>query len=133
MMQRLVVVGLSFGLLAAIGPNVTAAQAKGTVISEYAIPTANSLSGTIVAGPDGNLWFTESGASKIGRITTFGEITEFPLPPPNSQPIGIAPGTDGNLWFTEAAGNKIGRITPTGTITEFVVPTPASTPFIITG
>jgi hypothetical protein len=29
----------------------------------------------IVAGPDGNLWFTEFFANKIGRITTAGVVT----------------------------------------------------------
>lgn len=39
-------------------------------ITEFAIPTANSGSDEITAGPDGNLWFTERGTNKIGRITT---------------------------------------------------------------
>ena len=30
----------------------------------------------IVAGPDGNLWFTEPNG-KVGRITTSGDVTEF--------------------------------------------------------
>src|SRR5947209_15279215 len=41
-------------------------------IREFAIPTASSDPGGITAGPDGNLWFTEQDASKIGRITTAG-------------------------------------------------------------
>jgi streptogramin lyase len=31
----------------------------------------------VAAGPDGNLWFTEFGSDKIGRITPTGTITEF--------------------------------------------------------
>jgi streptogramin lyase len=65
----------------------------------------------ITAGPDGNLWFTEYGGNKIGRITTAGSITEFAIPTANSGPTGITAGHDGNLWFTESNGNKIGRIT----------------------
>ena len=36
----------------------------------------------ITAGPDGNLWFTEACAHKIGRITADSpnEVTEFPIP-----------------------------------------------------
>jgi virginiamycin B lyase len=30
----------------------------------------------IVAGPDGNLWFTEP-TGKVGRLTTLGYLTEF--------------------------------------------------------
>jgi hypothetical protein len=80
----------------------------------------------ITAGPDGALWFTESSANKIGRITTSGEFTQFPIPTPGSHPYGIVAGIDGRLYFTEAA-NKIGRITTSGTITEF--PTPGSVPY----
>jgi virginiamycin B lyase len=69
----------------------------------------------ITAGPDGNLWFTEYGGNKIGRITTAGVITEFPIPTDDSEPWGITSGPDGNLWFTEfphdaGSGLPFGRI-----------------------
>jgi virginiamycin B lyase len=38
-------------------------------ISEFTIPTIDSIPGSIAAGPDGNLWFTENLQNKIGRIT----------------------------------------------------------------
>src|SRR4051812_37018865 len=42
----------------------------------------------ITTGPDGNLWFAESGAGRIGRMTPSGALTEFDLPklppPPGS-------------------------------------------------
>jgi virginiamycin B lyase len=78
----------------------------------------------IATGPDGALWFTETGANKIGRLTasTNPALTnEFSVPTPNSQPGGIALGPDNALWFTEFAANKIGRI---ATAPPFV-PTPA--------
>ncbi len=86
-------------------------------------PDAASQPRYIAAGPDGNLWFTEYGGNKIGKITTGGVITEFALPTAGSQPSGIALGPDGSLWFTEYAGNRIGRITTAGAITEIAVPT----------
>ena len=76
----------------------------------------------IVAGPDHNLWFTESIANRIGRITVNGDVTEFSIPSPGSGPSGIVSGPDGNLWFTENAAGRIGRITTTGVITEFELP-----------
>src|SRR5438552_197610 len=79
----------------------------------------------IVSGPDGNLWFTEHGKNKIGRLTTGGSFTEFPIPTPNVFPEGIAAGPDGNLWFSENAGNRIGRVTTAGAVTEFLLPVPA--------
>jgi virginiamycin B lyase len=40
----------------------------------------------ITLGSDGNLWFTERFANRIGKITTSGTITEYDLPTPNAQP-----------------------------------------------
>jgi virginiamycin B lyase len=65
------------------------------------------------------LWFTESAANNIGRITTAGAITEYPIPTPNSAASSIATGPDGALWFTEGGANQIGRITTAGAITEY--------------
>jgi streptogramin lyase len=84
----------------------------------------------IVAGPDGNLWFTEIGpagvGASIGRITTSGKIDEFPLPTANTFPSSITAGSDGNLWFTGIGSNNgpstIGVITPQGKIREFTLP-----------
>ena len=86
----------------------------------------------ITAGPDGNLWFTESGADKIGRITPSGAITEFPLPFGGS-PAGIAAGSDGSLWFTESGAKEIGRITTGGKVVQFPVPTKTGTGAIAAG
>lgn len=78
-------------------------------MTEYSIPTANSVPEGITWGPDGNLWFTEE-AGKIARITTAGTITEYSTPAGVS-PGDIALGADGNLWFTELNENKIGKVT----------------------
>jgi virginiamycin B lyase len=39
-------------------------------ITEYVVPTSNSIPVGIASGPDGALWFTESGgiANQIGRL-----------------------------------------------------------------
>ena len=58
-------------------------------ISEFATPTPASQPEGMVAGPDGNLWFAELNASKIGEVNPVsGGISEFPTPTPNSEPIG---------------------------------------------
>ena len=49
------------------------------VFTEYQIPTFGSVPFGITAGPDGNLWFTES-ADKVGKVTTDGVFTEYPIP-----------------------------------------------------
>jgi uncharacterized repeat protein (TIGR02543 family) len=89
----------------------------------------------VVAGPDGNMWFTEFSGNKIGRSSLSGTITEFSIPTAGSQPDGITVGPDGALWFVEFGANKIGRITTSGTVTnEFPITTASSqTFFIVTG
>jgi virginiamycin B lyase len=84
---------------------------SGEVTNEFPTITPESDPISIVAGPDGNLWFTESLTNDIARITPAGVITEFAIPTPDSGPLGLVVGPDGNLWFTEITGNKIGRLT----------------------
>src|SRR5690242_12956985 len=76
--------------------------------SFFSVPTPASRPYQIVSGPDGNLWFTESDAGKIGRITTSGSITEFKVHA-GSGPYGITVGPDGNIWFTERFNNAIAK------------------------
>ena len=121
-----VVVGLAIPLVAP-GPATAGSQPQATV-TEFQLPHAGSRPYTIVTGPDGNLWFTESDRGTIGRITPSGTITEFPLEEQESGPYGITVGADGNLWFTERFANQIGKITTSGTITEYPVPTPNAQP-----
>jgi streptogramin lyase len=80
----------------------------------------------IVAGPDGNLWFTEIWGNKIGKISPQnGAATEYDIPASlsdHSSSEGIATGPDGNLWFMEYGGNRIGRISlADGGIIEYFV------------
>ncbi len=110
---------------------VTVSAAGTCTINEFAVPTTVSGLFGIAAGPDGALWFTETGGNKIGRITTAGAITEFPISTAGSYPAGITAGPDGALWFVEYGANKIGRITTSGTITEFPITSSASNTYMI--
>jgi virginiamycin B lyase len=109
-------------LLASVAA-LAAPQAASAAITEYSAGlSATSAPGSIVTGPDGNLWFTQpGGAGSVGRLDpSTGTITEFATTTSYSQPADIAAGPDGNLWFTEqGAGGAIGRITPAGVVTEF--------------
>ena len=80
-------------------------------IREHKIPSANSAPYICVEGPDGNLWFCESGTAKIGCFDPrTSRFREFALPTPGATPIGIVLGGDGNLWFAQKKANKIGRL-----------------------
>jgi streptogramin lyase len=97
-------------------------------INEFLIRTGPGPT-EIATGPDGNLWFTEADANRIGEINpTTHAIAEFPIPtagPTNGIVAGgITAGPDGNVWFTEIQANKIGEINPiTHVIAEFPIPT----------
>ena len=102
--------------------SATASVAGTATITEFSLPTANSGPLGIAAGRDGNLWFTETHANRIGRITPAGAVTEFSTVV--CCPTGIAAGPDGALWFAESNGSsppygQVGRITTGGSVTEF--------------
>ncbi len=92
-------------------------------ITDFGLPADSNPQG-ITLGQEGDLWFTESRAEKIGRISPTGQITEFPLTPvepgrETAGPLDITTGPEGNLWFTMPHRETIGRITPSGQITQF--------------
>lgn len=92
----------------------------------------------IAVGPDGNLWFTEPGAGRIGRMTPAGTATDFPASSPQNvapaptQPSRITAAPDGNLWFSDALGG-IGRIRTDGSVVRPALPSPGGTDGIAVG
>jgi virginiamycin B lyase len=114
------------------GPSAIGRISPDGMMSEYPLPTPDdprdgvpngrALPRSITAGPDGAMWFTESGFGQIGRIGADGIITEYPLPSTDrvhAFPDGIVLGSDGGLWFQEALAGRLGRIDPqTKNITE---------------
>jgi streptogramin lyase len=71
------------------------------------LPNGGRPSG-VALGPDGNVWFTDSGANTVGRITPAGVLRQFALPTRSAMPYGIAAGADGRMWFAE--GGKLASI-----------------------
>jgi streptogramin lyase len=85
----------------------------------------------IVAGPGGDLWFTDGGSfhetheggyyeGAVGKITTGGTITEFTghhLHPGFSRP-SLVEGPDGNIWIADERGS-LDRVTASGQLTTF--------------
>lgn len=90
-------------------------SSAGTGFVEFPVPTNNAGLRRIAAGPDGALYFTEYNASKIGRITTQGQISEYPTPTASSGPFGvtvcpnICEGAHARVWFTEMLANKVAQ------------------------
>lgn len=111
---------LAFAVSAAVN-----AQEVTPVLVEHEIPTSASEPGGIIAGPDGAMWFVETAANKIGRISSEGVITEYDVPTAGAIDTDqgfLAVGPDGALWFNEDLVNKVGRITTTGQFTEYALP-----------
>jgi streptogramin lyase len=151
---------VSLGLYSYFSSEIGRITTTGVITEFSAFPTLRSQPEAIAAGPDGNLWFTQttpgtcSGCAvmKIGRITTDGVVTEFAVPSGLGQSFGIAAGPDGNVWFTEILqtivlsapsseqrlnaafyipSGKIGRISPSGVVTEFPIPNVDNRPYSI--
>jgi streptogramin lyase len=70
----------------------------------------------ITLGPDGNIWFVESNAGKVGRITPGGVITEFPIDAAGFAQQ-IVSGSQGDVYFTEPGAGKVGLIHALGDLT----------------
>ncbi len=98
-------------------------------ITEYPLLpfTANPVIYQIVAGPDGNIYFTEPSLNEIGIFDIKTDlISQFTMPLADTQPQGITVGGDGNLWFTEGGQNKIGSLNPsTHVITNYAFEPPS--------
>ena len=82
------------------------------VIKLYSIPTASSMPEMIMEDAYGNVWFTETMSSKIGRLTADRTtIIEYATPTANSGPMGLAVNpVDNSVWFAETIGNNLGHL-----------------------
>src|SRR5262249_16382885 len=91
--KRFGALALSLALLAVYASSAAAAPAATGVFPVKSIDSNNK----IVAGADGNVWFTQTGAgSNVSRVTPAGVVTEFELGLLNAS--GIAAGPEGRLW-----------------------------------
>ncbi len=116
------------------------------------IPSGRNQFGTchcdprsIVAGPDGALWFAERLLGRIGRLGGEGLFTQYAAPNPFSlapgewgapAPEELTLGPDGALWFTEESAGTIGRATLSGGVQIESFALPAAHPgaeFALTG
>ena len=83
-------------------------------ITEKAVPTANAQPYDIVYDPvDGNLYFTEWAADKVGRINPITRaVSEYPIPTPRAFPESITVNSSGNIWFVEPSVKKLAELSP---------------------
>ncbi len=119
--STIAVVLLSVVATAVVLPDVGSA---GAAVTNYTDATVSGPT-SIATGPDGNLYFTNSGNGSIGSIAISNHaITNF-TDPGVSQPTSIAAGLDGHMWFTSQANSAIGDITTDGAGTIVVTTDPS--------
>ena len=89
--------------------------------TQYVPPTPGASPSDVAVDASGIVWFTESGASQIGRLDpATGVITEIPT---SNVPRDITVATDGQVWFTSRfTPQAVSRLNPaTNEITVFPV------------
>jgi virginiamycin B lyase len=96
---------------------------SGSLLKEWPLPSG-SFPHSLANDTFGNIWFTESGRNRIGRLNPYtNEITEYLIPTSNAQPFGIEVDSRNNVWITEHGTGKIGRFRPgVNTFVEFSRP-----------
>jgi len=92
----------------------TAARATRTM-TVYPVPTSAAALRRITTAPNGDMWFVEQDANKVGRITPAGAITEFTLPPTTTGGgwvYDLDVDAAGNVWVVWDQGRKVSRFHP---------------------
>jgi streptogramin lyase len=110
------------GSLLCAAPSGALAPPGGVEEFPFSIMEDTPTSG-FVAGPDGNIWFTDNAftggtnVGKVGLINQDGQIHEYVVPtapgstehPEHSDPYQIAQGPNDTLWFTDLGENSNGE------------------------
>jgi streptogramin lyase len=87
----------------------------------YPVPTDNSEVLGMARGHDGDLYFIERQAAKVGRLDPrTGKFKEWALTS-GAFPNRMAVDPSGNVWFTELFAGLIGRIGPHGHLLQYHV------------
>jgi len=95
------------------------------------LPTSESGPSALLLDDNGNMWFAESLAGKIGVVDskTF-EITEFAPDTPLDEPFALLFDKSGSLWIAEHIGPGITKFDPVlETFDHVKAPNPESLPF----
>ena len=103
---------------------IGAATAKHGGILEY-YSGQGSVPQDVTVGPDGFIWFTDTGNNAITQVRGGSAMTSYTIPTASSTPIGIITLSKA-MWFAESAAGKIGSVTTAGKFNEYVIPTTGS-------
>jgi sugar lactone lactonase YvrE len=88
-----------------------------STVTEYPLPEG---AGSLVAGPDGNIWL--SSGNTIETWSTDGtRLATYQIPTPNVLSSSVIVGPDQNIWYIGWKGHDAGTIS-NGVITEYSLP-----------
>jgi streptogramin lyase len=121
--------------LLALGLTPHLARGAANPIQEFTL-AGDPEPGGIVAGLDGNLWFSALNQGQLLRMSTAGKINGTFSVTGNLAteiPVGVTSGPDGNIWACEAGSDKIARFTLKGVLKEFKTTAGAEPVGIVTG
>jgi hypothetical protein len=103
----------------------------GTITNQVATPTAQSEPSDITVGPDGNLWFSEYCADKIGRVQVAPPVPP-PPPPPVVKTLSVSSLKLSPRTFRAAPkGASITKKKKTGTTVSYRISLAATTKFTV--
>jgi virginiamycin B lyase len=82
---------------------------NGIITAEYVLNRAQTPD-AVLQGVDGNFYFTDTAANKVGQFVFRGhQVNYFSIPTANSQPTAMTLGLDSEIYLIESAGNKIAQ------------------------
>ncbi|HEY1881994.1 MAG TPA: hypothetical protein VGG51_03000 [Candidatus Cybelea sp.] len=90
------------------GHNIARVQLNGSV-TEYPL-TGSNTPNQVLQGVDGNFYFTDTAANRIGQFFTRSHhLAYFSIPTKHSEPTAMTLGLDNQIYLVETAGNKIAQ------------------------
>ena len=112
---------------------ITEYKISANTMNPHGITTKSCSVSTLTIDVSGNVWFTESASSKLGRMTQAYAFEEWDTPSTPSQAIGITVDNNGDIWFGEYGNDKIVKFTTsTELFKEHAIPTSGARPVGIT-
>jgi streptogramin lyase len=102
-------------------------------VTEFPVPTASSSPFGITGGPDGNVWFTEQGLARFGKLNpnlppSATNPTEFSVIGGTAPQDIIAGPEPGTLWISDQGAGRLFKITDLGSNPPTVTQEPAPVP-----
>ena len=101
-----------------VGVTVGSATPASAATTVFPVPTSNAGLARITTAPDGSMWFVETNANKVGRITPAGQISEYTLPAQTVDDTDVKDldiAADGTVWVVFDSGWQAVALNPNGT------------------